>query len=110
MPSHNWGAGDPRTSTANWRRLRRAVIVRDGNRCAQCGADGRIHRLDLDHIINVKRGGQDTLDNARLLCHACHKPKTQAEARAGIAARKARLRLPTEPHPGAGAWGWCTSR
>ncbi len=100
MPNHNWGNGDPRTSTIAWRRLRAAAIRRDGNHCSQCGADGRQVRLDLDHIINVKRGGQDTLDNARLLCRPCHQPKTQAEARAGIAAKKAKLLLPTEDHPG----------
>lgn len=100
MTSHNWGKGDPRTSSTSWRRLRRAVIIRDGNRCTQCGADGRQVRLDLDHRLNVARGGTDTLDNARLLCRPCHQPKTQAEARAGIAAKQARLTLPDEPHPG----------
>lgn len=100
MSGHNWGNGDPRTSSHAWRKLRRTIITRDGNHCSQCGADGRQVRLDLDHILNVKRGGTDTPDNARLLCRPCHTTKTQAESRAGITARRARLRLPQEPHPG----------
>lgn len=100
MSRHNWGQGNPRTSTHGWRRLRQTVIQRDGNRCSQCGADGHHHRLDLDHIVPVSQGGTDTLANVRLLCRPCHTPKTQAEARAGQAAKRARLQLPTELHPG----------
>ncbi|MDH3026827.1 HNH endonuclease signature motif containing protein [Gordonia alkanivorans] len=97
--SHNWGPGG-RTSTAAWRRLRAQVIIRDGNRCANCGANGDTTRLECDHVTNVKRGGDDSLANTQLLCVDCHRTKTAAEARAGIAARKARLQLPEEPHPG----------
>jgi 5-methylcytosine-specific restriction enzyme A len=100
-PTHRWGAGDPRTSTTAWRRLKGAVIARDGNACRQCGADGRIIQLELDHIINVRRGGTDTLENTQLLCvDPCHKQKTQREAQAGAAAKRAKLKLPPEPHPG----------
>lgn len=92
--------GDRRTSTSAWRRLKAAVIRRDGNQCSRCGADGKLVRLDLDHIVNVASGGTDSADNARLLCRACHTPKTQAEAAAARAAKRARLRLPAEDHPG----------
>lgn len=98
--AHNWGDGDPRTSTAEWRALRRFVIARDGNRCRSCGADGTTTQLDLDHIVNVREDGTDDPDNAQLLCHPCHKPKTAAEAQRGSARKRARLKLPAERHPG----------
>ncbi|MGC5246426.1 HNH endonuclease [Gordonia sp. DT219] len=98
--AHNWGPGTGRTTSTSWRKVRAAVIRRDGNRCTQCGADGRRVRLDVDHIVNVKRGGTDDLENLRALCRTCHQAKTQSEARAGIAAKRSRLRLPDEPHPG----------
>lgn len=72
-----------RTGTTTWRRIRQQAIARDGNRCTQCGADGRHVPLVCDHIVPVSQGGHDTLANARMLCEACHRPKTQAEARAG---------------------------
>lgn len=97
--THNW-PGDPRTSTAAWRALRTQVIRRDGNQCNHCGADGTRVRLECDHILNVKRGGTDTLANTQLLCVPCHKDKTADEARAGIEERRARLHHPEETHPG----------
>ena len=98
MSTHNWGAGDPRTSTAAWRRLRQHVIDRDGHRCANCHTEQGT--LELDHIVNVKAGGTDHPDNARLLCGPCHKIKTAAEATTGRRARAARGAHPTEKHPG----------
>ncbi|WP_276141143.1 HNH endonuclease [Rhodococcus sp. T2V] len=95
-----WGAGDPRTSTSEWRVLRKSIILRDGNHCRQCGISGTETALDLDHIVSVAEGGTDDPSNARLLCRRCHTPKTQAEAARGRARMRARLKLPTEKHPG----------
>lgn len=82
--SANRPAGTPsRTSTPSWRKIARAARIRDGNRCVQCGADGRIVRLECDHILNVAAGGTDSLANAQMLCVPCHRTKTQREANAG---------------------------
>ena len=56
----------------------RAVVVRAGRQCQQCGTThGRMH---ADHIKEVKDGGA-LLDmaNGQCLCHACHTVKTMIE-------------------------------
>lgn len=37
--------------------------------CVWCASE---ERLEVDHIVRYADGGADTLDNLRLLCHACH--------------------------------------
>lgn len=95
MPWVNGGAS--RTSSTAWRTLKRKAIAVFGNECARCGADGRQVRLELDHVVPVAEGGEDTLENAQLLCDDCHKPKTQREAARGRARRK--TRRPRRVHP-----------
>ena len=51
---------------------------------------------ELDHIINLKAGGTNTLDNTQWLCKPCHMHKTQQEA---TKARNKWKRQP-EQHPG----------
>nr|EJI96895.1 HNH endonuclease family protein [Rhodococcus sp. JVH1] len=94
--THNWGSGDPRTSTAAWRRLRRTILERDNNTCTTCGQPA----TEVDHIRNTKAGGTDQPDNLTSTCRNCHLKKTQAEAATARAARRVRLRLPTQRHPG----------
>lgn len=77
--------------------LRKAARTRDGNQCVQCGSTGR---LEVDHILNVARGGTHDLDNLQTLCAACHRKKTQEEARQARAVKQARRTLPVAPHPG----------
>ena len=54
--------------------VRRAVWKRDGGRCTYVSEDG--HRcserrfLEFDHEIEVARGGEASVANVRLLCHA----------------------------------------
>lgn len=47
----------------------RAVFARDGRLCRFCGAT---ERLELDHIQPWSLGGQDTVDNLRVLCKPCN--------------------------------------
>ncbi|MEV0031421.1 HNH endonuclease [Nocardia sp. NPDC050793] len=67
---------------------------RDNNTCQKCGKPGH----EVDHRVNVARGGSDDDVNLWVLCDSCHQAKTQAEAEAGRA-RHSRYREP-EPHPG----------
>lgn len=98
MPWHR--GGPTRTSTPQWRALKREVIARDGNRCAGCGEPGERRPLQLAHILGAAEGGTDTLGNVRLLCAPCHAPETLAESNRAKARRAARRRLPPTPHPG----------
>jgi hypothetical protein len=61
--------------------VRRAVWARDGGRCTFTAADGlrclSRRTLELDHRQPQSLGGQDTVDNLRLLC----RPHNDAERR-----------------------------
>jgi hypothetical protein len=61
--------GDPRQIPAA---VRREVFRRDGGRCqwptAGGGICGSTHRVELDHIVPVGRGGRPTVANLRVLC------------------------------------------
>lgn len=87
-------AGDPRTSTPEWRRTRKRILARDRHTCA-CGNPATI----VDHVINVKAGGSPADSNLQAICDPCHKKKTNAEAAAARAALPRRQR-PPERHPG----------
>ena len=83
--------------------LQRQCFRRDHHTCQHCGyrgtpGDGTLH---ADHIHNRARGGVHDITNLITLCQPCHADKTQTERDAGIRARRARLTLPQEPHPGA---------
>ena len=94
--------GHSRTGTTAHRRWRRAVLHRDGYRCQQCGYQGSATAkpadVEADHILNVKRGGDDSIDNGQTLCVPCHEVKTKTEAAEGR--RRRSRRRPERRHPG----------
>ncbi len=54
------------------------VFKRDNFKCLCCGkekTDGKRIRLEVDHIIPVKFGGQATFENSQTLCSVCNKAK-----------------------------------
>lgn len=61
-----------------WMALRALVLSRDGHRCRQCGARGR---LEVDHIEPASRAPGRAFDPANLqaLCIPCHVRKTDSE-------------------------------
>jgi len=90
--------------------VKRAVRVRDQNQCTFVGTSGRRcssrRFLEFDHVVEVSRGGEATVDGIRLRCRA-HNQFTAAQMlgaelvsarrRAAIEAReKARLRAAAE--------------
>ena len=87
-----WGDYDNggRTSTSAWRRIKQQAKHALPYQCAKCGTG---EPLELDHIVNHKRGGTDALDNLQWLCPPCHKAKTQQEA----AARRGQYRRKPKP-------------
>lgn len=89
---NRWGTG--RTATAAWRRIRHAVLERDGYRCRYCGGPAST----VDHVVPVFRGGSDDESNLVAACVTCHRSKTGREARAAQGTR----RRPRDPqrHPG----------
>jgi 5-methylcytosine-specific restriction protein A len=52
--------------------LREAVFARDGWHCKRCGSD---HKLAVDHIRPLARGGSDRITNLQTLCGSCNSSK-----------------------------------
>lgn len=50
--------------------LRKATIMRDGNRCMECGK--KKCRLEVHHIRPRRMSGSDTINNLITLCECCH--------------------------------------
>ena len=47
-----------------------------GGECANCGST---RRLECDHIRPRRCGGSDDVENLQVLCHACHRLKTDRQ-------------------------------
>lgn len=56
-----------------------AAFERAKGRCegAGCGAVLSVGKFHYDHAIPDGLGGEPTLDNCQVLCHACHADKTR---------------------------------
>lgn len=65
------GRQDPRVSR-DWKRVRLAVLARDGYVCAYCGQDANT----VDHVISIKAGGDPlSLENCVSACRRCNSAK-----------------------------------
>lgn len=52
--------------------LRKRIFNRDGNKCKVCGAT---ERLEIDHILSVRKGGGNEDKNLQTLCSSCNSRK-----------------------------------
>jgi 5-methylcytosine-specific restriction protein A len=58
-------------------RVRLRVVERAGYRCQACGADiTPANTPEIDHILAIKLGGENSESNLQCLCFACHAAKT----------------------------------
>lgn len=53
-------------------KLRKKIFNRDGNKCKACGAT---ERLEIDHILSVRKGGGNEDKNLQTLCSSCNSRK-----------------------------------
>lgn len=65
------------TGSSGWRRLREAVLMRDGFRCNACGRLVAGRQAHVDHIDGNSHNND--LGNLQTLCIEGHSRKTQAE-------------------------------
>lgn len=72
-------------------RLRTEVFMRDNYTCQMCGhaagqnySDGKIVRLEADHIIPFKDKGPTEIDNLQTLCSRCNAGKKASIAKGQI--------------------------
>lgn len=61
--------------------VRLAAWDRCKGRCEKCTAKLLAGKFDYDHIIPDGLGGEPTLENAQVLCRACHDDKTHKHDR-----------------------------
>lgn len=67
-------AADPR-NTPEWERVKERAKKRDQYRCQHCGVHEAYYRkvdLHVHHILPVKDGGGNGLENLITLCKTCH--------------------------------------
>ena len=57
--------------------LRFAVLQRDKSRCVLCGASASTGAtLEIDHVIPISKGGDDSINNLQTLCYECNRGKS----------------------------------
>lgn len=61
---------------AQYRAMRKRVILRDGGRCRYCGVIPDV--IEVDHVVPWSRGGRDDMDNLVTACRPCNQDKFDA--------------------------------
>lgn len=93
-----------RTTTPAHRARRLRVLARDNYTCQIRGPHCTTTAVHCDHIRNVlsfpNPADAESDSNCQAACIPCHGGKTAQEGNAALAAKRARLKLPTEQHPG----------
>ncbi len=73
-----------------WDSARSYVMLRDRYTCRLCGARHRARELDVDHIVEIARGGAALeYSNLQTICRVCHGRKTREFLRQSRAERAA---------------------
>lgn len=65
----------PDLLTTEWKKLRRAVLDRDGWRCAACGKDVEGRDATVDHVIPYTGPESNVMHNLITLCRSCNSTK-----------------------------------
>jgi len=80
--------GRKRAQVEFTKRMKRAIYTRDEGKCQSCGAftllEVSVHdplKTNIDHIIPVQNGGDNSTENGQVLCLICHKLKHSAKAK-----------------------------
>lgn len=94
--------------TQRWKRTRRVIRSRDGDKCRICEASGAVQRMYTHHIVPRAQGGTDHVDNLMLVCQSCH-GRLEREAQQAVVKPKsvAPWLRPSEsgPQPCSRDWG-----
>lgn len=66
------------------RRTRFKVLERDGHRCRYCGRTADEVAIDVDHVVPIREGGSDDLENLVAACVDCNMGKSGHPLRAHV--------------------------
>lgn len=81
-----------RPSRHQWTQKERDTILsRQGHKC-ECGVELTKENTEIDHVVRLCDGGEDTVDNAVAKCITCHAEKSEIERLGAI------YRKPLESH------------
>ncbi|MCU7916559.1 MAG: HNH endonuclease [Candidatus Thiodiazotropha sp. (ex Gloverina cf. vestifex)] len=72
------GTRQQRGYGAEWQRIRKRILKRDGYLCQVCRMRDA---TQVDHIVPKVKGGTDDPANLRAICKPCHATKTQRDSR-----------------------------
>lgn len=94
------GVASSRTGTKKWldlaARAKRRAVLAGLTDCPICGAHldfskGRsANSAEVDHIIPWSRGGEDTIENVRVVCRSCNQRRGNGMRRKRIGGRNDR--------------------
>ena len=59
--------------------MRKRIQQAGQGRCEWCWEDFPPSDIDVDHVIPLALGGEDTDGNVQALCRPCHKAKTRTD-------------------------------
>lgn len=65
----------PDLLTPEWKRLRRAVLERDGWRCTACGKAVEGADATVDHVVPYTGPESNVMHNLVTLCRSCNSTK-----------------------------------
>ncbi|NBK77313.1 HNH endonuclease [bacterium D16-76] len=55
---------------------RRTIYNLTGGRCAYCGTQIAFDDMQVDHVVPLRKGGSDTMDNMLPACRSCNHYKS----------------------------------
>ena len=58
-----------RLDSAEWIRLRKEILFRDGHQCVNCGAQTN---LEVHHVVPLSRGRTNKPTDLVTVCRSCH--------------------------------------
>ena len=89
------GTRQQRGYGADWQRLRKEILERDGYQCQPCRRRGLVTAADqVDHIKPKARGGNDDPRNLQSICTKCHRTKTASESQGEGTSKSYNLKRP----------------
>lgn len=65
--------------SAEYARNRQHRFERAHGRCEACGVRLEAGAWECDHLVPIKDGGTNHIDNLRVLCRPCHRGKTRRD-------------------------------
>ena len=71
----------PRNISNGYFALRWEVLKRDAFTCQYCGRSAPDVKLEVDHVVPVSEGGEDTKENLVTACYSCNRGRSALSLR-----------------------------